>query len=102
MSSSRQWARAEAAYHRHPDEDADDMDTCQECDEGKVPNPDYDPNEPDPAMMEDQFTDCEECNGTGEVNLSAIARKRYQDDKEDAADRRAEADREENYKRERD
>lgn len=98
--SARQWARAEAAYHRHPDEDADDIDTCHVCDNGKVSNPDYDPNEKDPALMEDEFCDCEECDGTGEVNLSAIARKRYHDGKEDAADRRGEEDREENYTRE--
>ena len=93
--SARQLARAEAAYHRHPDEDADDIDTCQACDEGKIPNPDHDPNEPDPDLMEDEFCDCEECDGTGEINLSAIARKKYQDDKEDAADRRFEQQRDE-------
>ena len=93
--STRQWARAEAAYLRHPDEDGDEMDTCQNCEGGKVPSPDYDPNEQDPAMMEDEFCDCEECNGTGEINLSAIARKKYAEDKEYYAECRFEQQRDE-------
>jgi hypothetical protein len=76
------WARAEAAYLRHPDEDADEMDTCQSCEKGKVPNPDYDPSEQDPKMMEDKFHDCEECYGSGEINLTAIKRREHQDAKD--------------------
>jgi hypothetical protein len=97
MNDSNFW-RAHEAYYNVPDED--DFDTCQECENGKVPNPDYDPGETRDGMMEDQFCDCDNCKGTGEVNTSARDREDYEERRQDAADDRAEAERDERITRE--
>jgi hypothetical protein len=100
MSLTNQAAfdRAHEAYYRLPE--GDDFDTCQDCEKGKIPNPDYDPTETDPAMKEDELCDCDECDGTGEINLSAIARREYQDAKEAKADYDFECQRDERNQRE--
>lgn len=99
MNDANFW-RAHEAYYNVPDED--DFDTCQECEDGKILNPDYDPSETREGMMEDQFCDCEECNGTGEINTTALKRRHYQDAKEAKADYDFECQRDERNSKERD
>jgi hypothetical protein len=83
LTNKASFWRAHESYYSLPDED--DFDTCQDCIDGKIPNPDYDERDPI-ELREPEICDCEECNGTGQINVSAIARRDYEDAKEAKAD----------------
>lgn len=76
--SARQWARAEAAYLRHPDEDYDpDHNPCEEC-HGQGHEVDEDTG---------CMTRCSPCEGTGQKSLEKIEEE-YNDNKEYYAEQR--------------
>jgi len=93
ITNSAAFNRAHDDYYRVPDDD--DYDTCQDCSDGKIPNPDFDPGETSAGMMEDEFCECEECHGTGQINVSAVRRGKARAAKEYADECRFEQQRDE-------
>ena len=80
MSSSRRWASAEAAYHRHPDEDYDpDHNPCEEC-FGQGHEVDEDTG---------SMHRCSSCKGTGQISDEKLEQE-YEDNKEQAEQQRNE------------
>ena len=64
--------RAHEQYYALPEED--DFTTCQVCIDGLINNPDFDPDEADPDLIESEMIKCGACDGDGIVNVSGLDR----------------------------